>query len=174
MRVLGLAVDIPASRRPALRAVLLEVQLPADGVAPLTDVTVATTFEVPSVKEDLATQLCELASAVTARVQTLTPDVVVVRRADISQRGAGGRNEGPRLRLLAEGAIIAAARALVVTHVRTGRECGLAYGARKEEVEADAATLVARAGAVSCCRPVRLPERRAGRQVAERVLTGWR
>ncbi len=146
MRVLGLAVDIPASRRPALRAVLLEVQLPADGVPPLTGVTVATTFEVPSVKEDLATQLHELSSAVTARVQTLMPDVVVVRRADVSPRGASGRNEGPRLRLLAEGAIIAAARALVVvTHVRTGRECRLAYGARKEEVEADAATLVPRA-----------------------------
>lgn len=49
------------------------------------------------------------------------------------------------MRLLGTGALTAAARLLVVrTALRTGKECGAAYGGGKANVDADAGTLVAK------------------------------
>jgi hypothetical protein len=85
--------------------------------------------------------LKELAETVSARIRTLGPDIVVVRRADTPPRASNG--EGPRVRLLATGAVAAAARMLVPrTVIRDGKECGAAYGANKAAVDADAATLI--------------------------------
>ena len=111
--------------------------------APTTDdVVVKDTFDVPSSDEDIATQLKELSDALRGRIRTLDPDTVVVRRADIPPRPTN--QEGPRIRLMAEGAIIASARSLVEqTIVRTGKECGAAYGTTKSEVDASAAGLLA-------------------------------
>lgn len=143
MLALGIAVDMPSKGRPALRAVLLKDPLPATSVPKLSDVSLVEVFEVPTVVDDLATQLADLSQAVTGRVQSLKPDLIVVRRADQPPRATN--QEGPRYRLLATGAVTAAARLLVPgTSLRTGKECALAYGNKKEALDADARTLVAK------------------------------
>ncbi len=138
---MGLAIDMPARNRPALRAVLLSDPHPPGTTPLLADVTVVETFELPTADDDRATQLRDLAETASARIRTLSPDMVVIRRADWSNRT--GKQEGPRIRLMATGAVAAAARLLVVrTTIRDGKECGEAYGANKETVNADASTLV--------------------------------
>jgi hypothetical protein len=67
--------------------------------------------------------------------------LVVIRRADPPPRP--NNKDGPRFRLLASGAVTAAARLLVTnTTVRTGKECADAYGSSKESLDTDAKTLV--------------------------------
>ena len=141
MRALGLAIDMPAKNRPALRAVLLSDPQPASTTPSLAEVTVEDTFELPTADEDRAKQLKDMAETVSARIRTLRPDIVVIRRADWSSRSSN--QEGPRIRLMATGAVAAAARLLVPrTTIRDGKECGVAYGADKPRVDADASTLV--------------------------------
>ena len=141
MLALGLTIDMAATNRPALRAVLLGDPHPASITPSLADLTVVTTFELPTVDEDRAKQLKDLAETVSARIRTLNPDIVVVRRADRPPRPSN--KEGPRIRLMATGAIAAAARSLVPrTSIRDGSQCGRAYGANKAKVDADASTLV--------------------------------
>ena len=141
MRALGLAVDMPQRNRPALRAVLLEDPHPAGKRPTLADISVVVTFEVPTADEDRATQMKGFAETVSARIRTLAPDIVVVRRADRPQRASN--QDGPRIRLMATGAVAAAARLQIPrTTIRTGQECGAAYGHNKEKVDADAASLV--------------------------------
>jgi len=104
-------------------------------------ISVVATFDIPTIEESRATQLMDLAEALSGRIRTLKPDLVVVRRAD--QPPKANNAEGPRVRLLATGAVTAAARILVVrTTLRTGKECGAAYGGKKSDVDNDAATLV--------------------------------
>jgi hypothetical protein len=141
MRALGLCVDIPASKKPTLRAVLLEDSLSENQVPSISDVTCVDCFEVAATSGDLAGQLKELSAAITGRIESLKPDLVVVRRADRSPRASN--QDGPRFRLMSEGAVAAAARMLVnKTRIRTGKECGSAYGTSKADVEVDAANLV--------------------------------
>jgi hypothetical protein len=136
-----MAIDMPARNRPALRAVLLSDPHPPGTTPSLADVTMVDTFEVPTADEDRAKQLSDLAETVSARIRTLRPDIVVIRRADWSSRSSN--QEGPRIRLMATGAVAAAARIQIpLTVIRDGRECGTAYGADKEKVDADASTLV--------------------------------
>ncbi|SEQ78857.1 hypothetical protein SAMN05444745_1116 [Arthrobacter sp. OV608] len=143
MRALGLCIDIPASKKPTVRAVVLQDSLPADQVPTLSDVIPADCFEVVSTSSDLAGQLKELSAAITGRIESLRPDIVVVRRADRPPKASN--QDGPRFRLMSEGAVAAAARMLVgKTTIRTGKECGRAYGTSKSDVEVDAATLVAK------------------------------
>lgn len=141
MLAMGLAVDMPAKNRPALRAVLLSDPHPPGTAPSLAEVTVVEAFEVPTADENRATQLKDLAETASARIRTLEPDIVVVRRADWSK--FANNQEGPKIRLMATGAVAAAARLLVPrTTIRDGKECGEAYGASKDKVDADASTLV--------------------------------
>ena len=132
---------MPTPKRPTLRAVLLDDGLPSASPPSLTHMTVVEVFEVPTPDHDRAEQLMDLAEAVSGRIRSLKPEIVVVRRADMPPRASN--TDGPRIRLLATGAVTAAARALVVkTTLRTGKECGTAYQGSKESLDADAATLV--------------------------------
>ncbi|MFF2389383.1 hypothetical protein [Agromyces sp. NPDC058104] len=142
MRVLGLAVDY--NKRPTLRAVLLD-RSEADQ-----SIHLETKFEVPaSDGDDLATQLNELATAISARVSSLKPDAVILRRADRPARPSN--QDGPRFRLMAEGAVVSAVRAIVQdTFVRNGKECGQAFGADKAGVDAAAAKHVTAAMVPAC------------------------
>lgn len=149
MRVLGIAVDIPASRRPAVRAVLLSDSGDEAGPRPDGQVILVDSFEVPSVADDVATQLKELAEAVHGRVSSMKPDAIVVRRADRPPRASN--EDGPRYRLLAEGAVTAVARMVVPeTRILTGRDCGIRYGSKKADIDHDAAALVKRQLVPAC------------------------
>ena len=67
-------------------------------------------FELTSNKDDLPTLLHELGSGLRSHLSGLAADRVVIRRADVQ---VASRKEGPRLRLLAEGAMAGAARSEV-------------------------------------------------------------
>jgi len=143
MRSLGISIDVKAGQA-SLRAVVLSDRLPAAEAPSVADINVDDTFEVTAEMVDLASQLHELASTARGRARSLAPDVIVVRRADRPQRA--NNTEGPRQRLLAEGAVAAAVRECVVaTSIRTGRECGAAFGGSKEQVLEAAGQLVTKA-----------------------------
>jgi len=139
MRALGLCIDIPASKKPTLRAVLLEDEVATDQIPSVADMKMVDFFEVAATGADLAEQLKELSHAITGRIESLAPDIVVVRRADRPPRASN--QEGPRLRLMFEGAITAAARSLTQrTTIRAGKDCGAVYGKAKADIDSDAAT----------------------------------
>jgi len=140
MRALGLCIDIPGNKKPTLRVVVLEDSLPPDQVPITADMRMVDFFEIVATGADLAEQLKEVSHAITGRVESLMPDIVVVRRADWSPRPSN--LDAPRFRLLFEGAVVAASRSLVQkTTIRTGKECGTVYGKAKADLDADAETL---------------------------------
>lgn len=136
MRVLGLATKVSGTAI-TVSAVVLEGVI-SGGPLDLTSVVVSSSFEFKEdFGEDLASLLGTLAKKVSGRIRSIDPDVVVVRRADWNRNTGGQR--GPRLRLLAEGAITGAAHEVVqATRIRTGKECGTDYGASKAQIDADA------------------------------------
>lgn len=133
MRVAGIAVDIPSSGRPAGRLVvasdlsgttLIEfpVDFPADDVA-------------------LPVQLHDASEALRSRLEGLGVDRVVVRRADRPPKATNA--EGPKLRLLMEGALTSAARSVVTdTRIGTGKDTGMWFGTDKAGVDAEAERLL--------------------------------
>ena len=133
MRVAGIAVDVPESGRPAARLIVLD------------DVSGSPTIEVhedyPSADTAVAEQLHDQAEAIRSRLRGLNVDRVVVRRADLPPRASN--REGPRRRLLAEGAIVSAARSVVTeTHLGTGKDTGEWYGSNKAGVDGAAEQLL--------------------------------
>lgn len=100
MRSVGVCVHIPTKGRPAARVVVLDGSW---GTA-----TVIDSFDLTSSKDDLATVLYDLARGLRSHLSGLGADRVVIRRADVGK--VASRHEGPRLRLLAEGALAEAAR----------------------------------------------------------------
>lgn len=126
-----------------MRAVLLSDPFDASTVPTLADVAVSKEFELTTTHtrwEEIAGQFY---ADVSGRITTLKPDIVVVRRADFHR--SRGNADGPKIRLVIEGAISAAAIGHVAnTHLRTGVECGRLYGKEKKDMDADAKTTVAK------------------------------
>lgn len=136
MRVAGLCVDVSTKGRPATRLIVIDS---SDPNTPLT----SDTFTADDV--DLATQLHDAEEAVRSRLKGSGADRVVIRRADQAQ--VPSKYEGPRLRLLTEGAVTAAARDVVVdTRIGTGKETGSWHGTNKETLDTEARAFVTRAG----------------------------
>jgi hypothetical protein len=137
MRVAGIAVEIPSRGRPTARVV---VATNASGLAVVDSVEDFTSDDA-----DLATQLHDMAEAIRSRLQGLTMDRVVLRRAD--RPPVPSNKEGPRLRLLFEGAVAAAARSVVVdTRVGNGKDTGAWFGSDKATVDVAAKTALSSAG----------------------------
>lgn len=137
MRVLGIAVSVETDGRPTARGVVVD----DSGGTP----TIVDHFELPGDDVDFGEQLRDVSKATASRVAALTPMRVVVRRADFPPTGS--RKEAPKLRLMAEGAVVAAAKAEVAaTFIGTGQDIGTWDGRGKEAVEADARSLVRGAG----------------------------
>lgn len=133
MRVVGIAVKVETEGRPTARGILIE----DNGTGPM----IVDTFELPGDDVDFARQLFDLTQATRSRLSALSPDRVLVCRADFPP--AGSRKEGPRLRLLAEGAITAAARELVpATFLATGHDIGAWDGSGKDAVKTRAKSVV--------------------------------
>jgi len=137
VRVAGIAIDVPSRGRPTARLVVLNN---ATGTVDLEGSEAFTSDDV-----DLATQLHDMAEAVRSRLQGLDVQRVIVRRADRPPRLSNA--EGPRLRLLMEGAVVSGARSVVVdTRVGTGKDTGLWFGSNKAAVDQAAAQLLAKHG----------------------------
>jgi hypothetical protein len=93
---------------------------------------------------DLPVQLHDAAEALRSRLGGLAVERVVVRRADRPPRATNA--EGPKLRLLLEGALTSAARSVVVdTRLGTGKDTGAWFGSGKAGVDAEAGRLLAAA-----------------------------
>ena len=128
---------MPSPGRPTTRLIVL------DDASGSTTIVSSETF--PSRDTDLATQLHDAAETVRSRLQGLAVEKVVVRRADRPPRASN--EEGPRIRLLTEGAIASSARSIVVeTHVGTGKDTGGWFGSNKAGVDGASLTLLQNAG----------------------------
>lgn len=132
MRVVGVCVRVETENRPTARGVMLD---DATGSATIVD-----KFEVPGDDVDFPQQLLDLSKSVSSNIQSLAPDRVLVRLADFPPMASRGK--AAKLRLLAEGAICAAAREHIPdTHLGTGGDIGDWDGRGKAAVDADAKTL---------------------------------
>lgn len=133
MRVAGIAVDVPSSGRPAARLVVVTN---ASG-----QLAIETTADFPSDDVGLPVQLHDTAEALRSRLAGLAIDRAVVRRADRPPKPSNA--EGPRLRLLMEGAVTSAAQSVVVdTRIGTGKDTGAWHGSNKAGVDQAAASLL--------------------------------
>lgn len=99
--------------------------------------TFVDSFQLTSVHTDIATQLFDMAAGLRSWLAGNTPDVVVISRADFFR---GGKNtEGPRIRLMAEGALGGAARERVTdTRIKVGKDVAAMTGLSKADLEAHA------------------------------------
>ncbi len=133
MLVAGIAVDIPSSGRPAVRLVVVDDSTGSPKIE--------ATADFPGDDIPLPVQLHDASEAVRSRLDGLAVKRVVVRRADRPPRASHA--EGPKLRLLMEGAVVAAARSVVVdTRLGTGKDVGGWYGSNKAGAETAAASLL--------------------------------
>jgi hypothetical protein len=133
VRAAGIAVEVPSRGRPTARLVVLD---DSSGTLQIENIA-----DFPADDTDHATQLHDMAEAIRSRLTGLAVDRVVVRRAD--RPPVPSHAEGPKLRLLAEGAVVSAARSVVVdTRVGTGKETGQWFGSNKEGVDAAAKNLL--------------------------------
>ncbi|MFT4085167.1 MAG: hypothetical protein QM638_21510 [Nocardioides sp.] len=143
MLALGLAVALPTPSRPVVRAVLLEDPFGASTVPTLADVSVSREFDLTTTHTRWAEIAGQFYADVSGRITTLKPDIVIVRRADFHRSRSNA--DGPKIRLVIEGALSAAAIGHVAnTHLRAGVECGRLYGKDKKDMDADAKTKVAK------------------------------
>jgi hypothetical protein len=135
VRSLGIAVHLPKKGRPTASAVVLDGSWDSPNLV--------ATFDLTSSQDDVATQLHDLASGLRSRVVGLKPNRVVIRRADYSRFASNA--EGPRLRLLAEGALAAAARGEVSdVLVMPARDLAARSPAKsKDDLDKDGANAVA-------------------------------
>jgi hypothetical protein len=138
VRVAGIAVDVPSSGRPAGRLV---VATDVSG-----SVAIDAVADFPGDDVDLPVQLHDAAEALRSRLGGVAVDRVVVRRADRPPKATNA--EGPKLRLLLEGALTSAARSVVIdTRIGTGKDTGSWFGSTKAGVDAEADKLL-KAGAL--------------------------
>lgn len=101
--------------------------------------------EIPTDDVEIAEQLFQVARAVESRIRGLDVDRVIVRRADVPTRAS--KKEGPRLRLLIEGAVVGAARGVVTdTRLGMGREVAHWHGSLKDDLDNEAKKLLTSAG----------------------------
>src|SRR4051812_40131377 len=101
MRSAGVAVEISSKSRPTAQVVIVD--------GSWGNAQVLESFALTSATDDLATQLHDLFGGLRSGLSD-SVERVVIRRADTPW---GSNKEGPRLRLLAEGALAAAAKSVV-------------------------------------------------------------
>jgi hypothetical protein len=137
MRLVGIAVKLETEGRPTARGILID--------SGFTPPVIGDSFALTGDDVDFPRQLFDLNQATRSRISALNPDRVVICCADFAQQAS--RSEGPKLRLLAEGAIAAAAREIVTeTFLATGKEIGQWDHTNKDTVKANAKAMVQAAG----------------------------
>lgn len=128
MRALGIAVSLPSRGRPVASCAIVDRTVAGHDV-------LQNTFQITTTQEDLASQLADLATAARSRARSLGVDTAWVRRADKPPRASN--TEGPRARLLAEGAITAAVGEVVeIARIGDGKTIGQTLGVNKTQADA--------------------------------------
>lgn len=131
--VIGLAVAMQGDSKATVYGIVLAGGSGSPGVIDK--------FEITNDDADLATRLYDMAESVRTRVDSLGPEVVVIRRADFAQMPR--RGDAPKIRLLAEGALASAARSRCEeTFLATGKDLGTWCGTDKATVESEAKSLL--------------------------------
>lgn len=139
MKVLGIAVRVNKWQS-KVSLVLLE------GVGGDDETTATMVEQLPVTEnhEEWARHVGNVATAVRGHAKSMSPDVVVVRRADQSRQTRN--SDGPKLRLMIEGGIVAAClEATSDVRVLNGQEGGKARDTTKEDLDTRAGSLVAKA-----------------------------
>jgi len=132
MRAAGISVDVAKPGRPAARLVVADN---GSGSVVLGEPVDFTTDDT-----SVPVQLHDAAEAVRSHLKSLGVDRVVIRRADYSP---ASNKEGPKLRLLMEGALTSAACSVVPdTRIGTGKDTGVWFGGGKAAVDAEAGRLL--------------------------------
>lgn len=104
------------------------------------EILIGSTFEHVPRGDSTAEIVGDLGMVFASRVGGLNPDVVVVRRAERTQ--GLSRREGPKLRLLAEGAVVHAAASVGVRVVLlSGQELAQKAGTNKQAMDDAAESL---------------------------------
>ena len=99
-------------------------------------------FPVTTQAADVVSQIHELAASISNRVIGLKPERVMVQRADFFRMASN--QDGPRIRLMPEGAIASAVRSKVPdTRCLVGRDVATEAGVNKDTLRAEAATVIA-------------------------------
>ncbi|SRR6266511_971190 len=148
MAVLGIAVAV-GGRRPRVSCVLL------DGTrdAPIH----VGAFDLTTASGDVIGQLDDLGKQLSSKVSGLNLAAVVIRLADFTP--VANRAEGPRHRLLVEGALAFSCRSRISeVLVRTGREVGQALGVSKDVADSTGRTLDAKRADAAAAALSALPE----------------
>jgi len=125
MRVAGLVVEI--ARRPSASVVVLE--------GSFRDPNIVEIFHLTTTGNDTAQQAHDMATNLRNRLHGLQIDRVIVRKADRPPRPSN--KEGPRLRLVVEGALIGAAKDVVDhSEIINGRDAAGRVGISKSALDA--------------------------------------
>lgn len=136
MRVVGIAVEATRQRPTARLAVVDD----ASG-----EPVIEATVDLPGDDVDAPTLLHDAAEALRSRLAALSVDRVVIRRADFHR--SAGKSDGPKFRLLMEGALASASKSEVPdSRIGTGQETAEWAGSSKQELESEAAALVSASG----------------------------
>ena len=136
MRIAGIAVKMVTTKRPTLHLCVLD-----DGSG---SPAVSHAEEISADDVDIVEQLLTVARGVESRLKSLNVDRVIARRADVP--AVASKKDAPRIRLLTEGAAVAAARAAVVdVRLAMGVDLARWYGQAKDDLDAAAGSLVASA-----------------------------
>ncbi|HCX86327.1 MAG TPA: hypothetical protein DHV14_14580 [Micrococcales bacterium] len=136
MRVLGIAVRV-SSWKSTVSLTLLEAAAGGGRSAP----TVVESVQVTEHDGDWAVHVGNVSKAVRGHMTSMRPDSVVVRRADQARQTRN--SDGPKLRLMIEGGIIAASLdATGEVQVLTGQECAKACSTIKDDLDARAGRMV--------------------------------
>lgn len=144
MRALGIAVRV-SKWKSTVSLVLLETTAHAED----SPVAVLEKLTVTDDAREWASHVGNVASAVRGHAKSMELDVVVVRRADQSPQGRN--SDGPKLRLMIEGGIVAACLDVNSSvQVRTGHECGKACATTKESLDQRAELLSGKAYREAC------------------------
>jgi hypothetical protein len=133
-KVMGICVSVKDKRPTAFCVVM-------DGSK--TQPTNITTVKLTTSETDIAGQLVDLARGLTNYLGNLGVSSLVVRRADIPAMASN--TEGPRTRLLCEGALVAASReAVPETRLLNGRDVAILDGRKQTKalLEEEAQKLV--------------------------------
>jgi hypothetical protein len=157
MLVLGVAAEMSRPKRPTAYLVLVDTTTTPVDLNDLGSLPTATHL-FTSAAEDFPSILNHLAVDVRGWLRDRSVEAATVRRADKRQRASNA--DGPRYRLLTDGAITAAVREMVeTTYLRTGAEIANAWSSSLtvadmdkfgQQLVDDAAYATAAAAALSC------------------------
>jgi hypothetical protein len=141
MKVLGIAVRV-SNRRSRVSLVLMEGEPGSDE----TTATVVEQLTVTGDEADWATHIGGIAKAVRGHAASMAPGMVVVRRADQARQTRN--SDGPKMRLLIEGGIVASCLDVAPdVRVRNGQECAKACATSKSDLDTRVLGLVGTARA---------------------------